>query len=279
VTPEGPPGTHHDVDAGYLQYQYGDADKLRTRYETHERYSENPQSFHEWMTPHFALNAGMLVLDAGCGPGAYHPTLARAATHIVAADLSPGMVAEVREQAERERLDVCAVNASAEDLPFGDAVFDRVIANHMLYHVPDRQRALREMRRVLRPGGRTVLATNAADNCERLHDVHVAAAKSLGYTGLARETLRFSLDDLALVRSVFPSARVYIRRDAFAFPDAASAARYYATGDIDNLANRPDDGSHRAPLLRAFEAEVTRIIAREGVFRVTKDAGCFVAEV
>jgi SAM-dependent methyltransferase len=50
-------------------------------------------------------------------------------------------------------------SADAQRLPFPDDYFDGVLANHMLYHVPDRARALREIRRALRPGGRLYAST------------------------------------------------------------------------------------------------------------------------
>jgi 2-polyprenyl-3-methyl-5-hydroxy-6-metoxy-1,4-benzoquinol methylase len=265
------------IDERYLQYQYGDADKLRIRIETHARFSERGGSFAEWLLPHIAPEHGLALLDTGAGPGTCHPGLARHGIAIVATDRSPGMLREALAQARTHGYTIDAVLADAQRQPFAGASFDRVMANHMLYHVPDREQALRELRRVLRPGGRAVLATNAADNLARLHELHAAAAKQAGYTAGPRDAQRFTLDDLPLVRSAFPTVHVHTREDAFVFPDAESPLRYYATYMIDNVVDRPGDNAHRQRLLPLMQAALEEIIAREGVFRVPKNAGCFVA--
>jgi ubiquinone/menaquinone biosynthesis C-methylase UbiE len=221
----------------------------------------------------------MVVLDVGCGPGAFHRRLAEAGARIVGLDRSPGMVSEVRQQADRSALPVLGVHADAQALPIADASCDRVIAIHVLFHVPDRELALREIRRVLRPGGRAVLATNAADSMARLTEIHEAAARSLGYTPSPPGYERFSLEHLDLVRAVFPGAQRLVYSDAFVFPDVPAVLRYYASGKVDNIEERPADGSHRKKLLPLVADRIEATIAREGVFRVPKAAGCFVAEV
>ena len=266
------------TDPEYLRYQYGSAEKLRIRQESHERYSENPQPFFEWMLPHIDPRPGLLVVDVGCGPGAYHPLLCRHGMRVIGLDASWGMVREARRQAVERRLAVVVIQGDAMRLPLPDACCDRVMANHMLYHVPDQVAALREMRRVLRPGGRVILATNAADSGAQLAALHVEAARALGYTPTGAMSARFTLDDLPLVRSVFPEARVYVREDAFWFPDVEAALRYYASGMIDRIEEMPADGAHRPRLLALVGARIREIIEREGGFRVSKRAGCFVAE-
>ena len=94
------------------------------------------------------------MCDAGCGPGAYHEAIVASGGRVVAFDLSVGMAAEARGHARAHLLDVRIVRASAMDIPLRDGTCDRVLASHMLYYTPDIAGALREMRRVLRPGGR-----------------------------------------------------------------------------------------------------------------------------
>lgn len=268
------------VDAAYLRYQYDDAEKLRIRIDTHERYSERTSdTFASWLLAHVDAARGQLLLDVGCGPGAYHAALAKLGARVVGIDASRGMLREALAQSPFGELSAAVAQADAERLPLGDALFDRVMANHMLYHVADQVAALREMRTVVKPGGRVVLATNAADNYAQFDELHRAGATRLGYAVGPHDALRFSLDDLSLVRGVFPSAEVFVRDDAFVFRDPEPALRYYATGAIDAIENRPADGSHRAPLLREMGDAIAAIIAHEGVFRVAKSAGCFVAVV
>lgn len=268
------------TDPRYLRYQYADADKLRLRQQTHALYSEQATSFFDWIMPTIDPQPGALVLDIGCGSGAYHPLLAKHNVRTVAIDASQGMLDVVQEQAHRQSLPVQPIRAFAEALPLCDASCDRVMGNHMLYHVADQRAALREMRRVLKPGGRVILATNAADSGQRLIDVHMEIARAGGYTPLDQRFDRgFSLEHLDLVREVFPSAERQIYHDAFLFPTPEPALAYYATGIIDMIESLPADGSHRAQLMPLFEEHVREIIEREGVFRVPKSSGCFVAEI
>lgn len=267
------------TDPAYLRYQYGTAEKLNIRIASHERYSERKQDFRAWVLQWLDLAPGLTVLDVGCGSGAFHRALGQHGTRIIGCDWSPGMVQEVLAQAAEYRLPVSACQADAELLPFAAGSCDRVMANHMLYHVPNQEQALRELRRVLKPGGRIVIATNAADHGRRFRELHDEVAGKLGYTPTGNLAGRFTLDDLPLVQQVFAAAERHVVRDAFVFPTAEAALAYYASGPVDGVAERDADGSYRERLLPIMAARIEAIIEREGVFRVPKDAGCFVASV
>lgn len=267
------------TDPAYLAEQYGDAERLRIRLETHARCSENRGHFFDFLLGHLEARPGLVLLDVGCGHGAQHPRLRQQRMQIIGLDLSPGMLAEARAQARDAELDVRLCRGDAERIPLRDASVQRVMANHMLYHVPDPRAALREMRRVLAPGGRIVLGTNAADCGRRLIELHNTLAGPLGYGVPPTLYHSFSLGHLPLVQEIFPTATLKVRNDAFVFPDPASAIRYYASALLDHVEPRPADDHHRHDLLQLLVPEIQKIIDREGVFRVPKNAGCFVAEV
>jgi len=100
---------------------------------------------------------GRRALDAGCGDGNLSIALARRGALVTGVDCSPTMLAEAREQARINRVDVSFQEGRVEDLPFEDGGFDLVLAVTVLCFVPDIDRAIAEMTRVLRPGGRLVL--------------------------------------------------------------------------------------------------------------------------
>ena len=267
------------VDPAYLRYQYGTAEKLKIRIASHERYSERALDFRAWVLHRLDLEPGLTVLDVGCGSGVFHRDLAQHDVRVIGCDRSPGMVQEVLAQAAQYRLPVGACQADAEALPFAAGNCDRVMANHMLYHVPDQERALRELRRVLKPGGRVVMATNAADHGKRFRDLHDEIAGELGYTPTGNAAGRFTLDDLPLVQRVFADAERHVVRNAFVFPTAETALAYYTSGQVEAIVERDAEGSHRGKLLPLMAARIEAIIEREEAFRVPKDAGCFVASV
>ena len=272
------------VDPAYLAYQYTDSTKLRIRAETHQRYTMYPSSagpiegdpFIDGLLRHLRLQrAGLRLLDVGCGPGTLHARLQREhGAWVVGVDTSLGMLAEARQQRAGRY-----AQADAQALPLVDAAFDRVMANHMLFHVPDQDQALREMRRVLRPGGRLVLTTNGPSFMLRFDEVHAGAARSLGYVPTPSIGLRFTLADLDLVRRTFPEAERHVLESELVFPEAEPALRYYASSMVDRIADRPTDSSHRARLLPLVRDRIVAIIAAEGAFRLSKSVGWFTADV
>ncbi|MET4921810.1 methyltransferase domain-containing protein [Streptomyces sp. PSRA5] len=107
---------------------------------------------------------GAAVLDIGCGVG--KPALQLVASrdvHVTGIAISDVEVEQAAERAEEAgRSDVTTFrNADVMELPFGDGLFDGAWAVESLLHVPDRGRALAETARVLRPGGRLVIADTA----------------------------------------------------------------------------------------------------------------------
>jgi SAM-dependent methyltransferase len=164
-----------------LDRQYRDSKKLEARANLHRRYgrSDGPDWF-VWTAQQANLSAGAKVLDIGCGPGwlweagkAGFP----ADLDLTLADFSPGMVEAAVKQATTADYyaHVEGVVADVSHLPFADASFDAVLACHMLYHVPDATVALKELRRVLRPGGIIAVTTNAEGNMEPLYALGAAA--------------------------------------------------------------------------------------------------------
>jgi SAM-dependent methyltransferase len=105
------------------------------------------------------------VLEVGCGAGGMAQRVRdQLGAQVVAVDSSERMVELTRERGVESYV------ADIQELPFGDGEFDCVFAGWMLYHVIDRDRAISECARVLRPGGRFATATLADENMSDLWD-------------------------------------------------------------------------------------------------------------
>jgi len=188
-------------DQTYLvNEQYKNADNLRARIELHERFSTFKQDFHRWVFDQIEAPEGAKVLELGTGPANFwHKNRERIPSdwHVTLTDLSPGMI----EEAEKVTEDIDATFAygvmDAQVIPFDDETFDVVIANHMLYHVPDLNKALLEIRRVLKPGGKFYAATNGKEHMLELDDFVIGlAAKHLPGVEIERmKELSFRLDN------------------------------------------------------------------------------------
>jgi len=128
------------------------------------RYLDSP--VRRWLQPpdkiieRSGVTQGMTIMDLGCGSGAFTPFAARVVGErgkVYAVDIQPAMLRQLEHKlAKNENRDIRNIElkqASAYDLPFQDGSLDLVYMVTVLSEIPDRGRALREIRRVLKPGG------------------------------------------------------------------------------------------------------------------------------
>jgi SAM-dependent methyltransferase len=167
------------TDPAYLRReQYRDDSNLRARIDLHERFTTATEPWHRWVFDRIDLASEARILEIGCGPAelwAQNLDRILAGWELTLADLSPGMVEKAREVLG-DRADYRV--ADVRDLPFEDASFDGVVANHMLYHVPDRTQALVEIRRVLGPGGRVFATTNGREHLREIKTFYERSANT-----------------------------------------------------------------------------------------------------
>jgi len=109
-------------------------------------------------------------LEIGAGTGYFSLNLLQAGTvrSATCTDISPGMLATLRGNAERLGLAVETVATGAEELPFEDGAFDLVLGHAILHHIPDLSKAFAEFHRVLKPGGTVVFAGEPSRYGDRL---------------------------------------------------------------------------------------------------------------
>jgi 2-polyprenyl-3-methyl-5-hydroxy-6-metoxy-1,4-benzoquinol methylase len=124
------------------------------------------------------------VLEVGCGWGELAEWIGRESdAEVVATDLSPHMVKLATQRG------LAASVVDVQSLPFGDGMFDVVVAAWMLYHVPDLQRGLGEIARVLRPGGRLVASTNSVFHLHELRELVGSGRSSITFSRESGEEL------------------------------------------------------------------------------------------
>jgi SAM-dependent methyltransferase len=164
------------------------------------------------------------LLEVGPGTGVFAARCAEELRcEIVALDASADMVAATRARG------IETVLGDVQDMPFDDGTFDTALAAWMLYHVPDRDRALAELARVLRPGGRLIAITNGRRALSELYDL----------VGGERLASSFSSEngEEQLRRHFSSVERIDLEPTAY-FADRDAAAAYLATLGRDELADR-----------------------------------------
>ena len=144
-----------------VKKQYEKSDNLNIRISLHKKYSENKQGFGNWIFTNYRIEDGMSVLELGCGTGEMwleKGDIIKRCKRLILSDLSEGMLATAKanlskyDGIEYEIVDI-------QNIPFPDKEFDVVIANMMLYHVPDLSQGLKEVHRILKDGGTFYCAT------------------------------------------------------------------------------------------------------------------------
>lgn len=218
--------TRHD-----LAEQYKTEENLRIRIETHRLYTVGPP-LEPAIDRTLNLSLDDSLLDIGTGPGDF-PVRLRKSGHrgrIVGIDSSPGMIAKAKSAAT----DIEFLQAEAQSLPFDDDCFDVATARHMLYHVSDIPRALRETHRVLRPTGRFLAVTNILDNFAEYRAALHEAASTL--TGQIADILRIAVpvsdvfnekNGPGLIESVFGNVTTAFVEACLRFETAEPALRYF----------------------------------------------------
>jgi ubiquinone/menaquinone biosynthesis C-methylase UbiE len=184
------------------------------------------------------------VLEVGCGTGVFAARLVRElpAIALLAVDTSYRMVELTRERG------VPAQVQDIQQLLAPDAAYDVVLALWMLYHVPDLDRGLAEVRRVLRPGGRFVAVTNG--------DQHVADLRREAGGGPVLTAFSSENGEESLRRHFDDVSRTDVETRAV-FPDRAAALAYLASSDEDVDWSLPAEGWPRE-----YRGHVTVFVAR-----------------
>jgi SAM-dependent methyltransferase len=258
-----------------IEAQYRDASNLNARIALHSRFSTNPQGWMRWAFEQMRLTSGERVLEVGAGPGTlWQQNLDRVppGCDIILTDSSPGMVEQARQNLRGSYPHFKLQLANVESLPSENSGYDVVIANHMLYHVPDLPKGLGEIRRVLKPGGRLYAATNGLDNMRELTDLLGRFDAAQPYD-VSRIVAAFSLENgEELLSPFFSRVRLLRYNDGLAVTEPDPLVAYAAS--MGSLA-----GAFSGEALVRFKEfvnrEVTDAVAREGAFRIRKSQGLF----
>ena len=242
--------------------QYANSKNLNARVALHDRFHTNPQTWPSWLFDQYDFAPDCRILEIGCGAATQwreenrsriDPTWA-----VTLVDFSPGMVHTGLD------FDFCVTNA--QTLPFADDTCDRIIANHMLYHVPDRPLAFSEIRRVLRPKGRLFAATNSPTSTQELTEL-VEKAQPNAYGPKAPS--QFSLENgEAQMAPYFSTIRIAEYKDALDVTEVQPLVDYVAS------ANRLSKEA-----LTRLRALATEIIETKGHFHITKRTGLFICDL
>lgn len=260
------------TDQHYLKSgQYKDSSNLDARVTIHKRFSANPYGWMNWVFDHLLeLPEDAKILELGCGPGYLWKENAHripSAWDITLSDLSSGMLDSAWRNLVVTGRNYKFKEIDAQDIPFEEETFDAVVANHMLYHVPDKPKAIAEIKRVLKTGGRFFATTVGENHMKEITDWFRQTRKSEVWESFSNLfTLENGLDQL---KPFFPNVTLSRYEDNLHVTELEPLIAYFHSGI-------------RAGELSQDELEKLRIdlekeLKEKGRIFIHKDSGLFEA--
>ena len=257
-----------------LANQYQNSSNLNARLNLHERFSTNKYGWHLWVFDQFNLPPESRILELGCGPGAlWSKNIHRIPDgwDITLSDFSPGMLRDAQQNLRDSQRDFEFREIDAQSIPFAEKSFDAVIANHMLYHVQDRDKALSEIHRVLKPGGCLYAATNGQDHLRELEELLKSFDPDTTFKSWDNP---FSLENAgAQISRWFSRVSLFRYEDSLAVTEVEPLVAYIMSM---NDAKEILVGHKLTEFADFLEREMT---SHDGVISITKTPGMFEARL
>lgn len=162
-----------------LKIQYQNSNNINARMRLHKSYSKNTKGWFPWMYEQIPITDGKRVLEVGCGNGAlWIENIERLPQEIeiVLSDSSSGITKELKRGLHKIPTSnghnpFTVRTFPIEKIPYEDASFDIVIANHMLFYCDDLEKAISEVQRVLKRGGTFVCSTYSANHMKEINNI------------------------------------------------------------------------------------------------------------
>ena len=253
--------------------QYADSKNFEARVELNRKFGTNPFRWTSWVFDQIKFPEGARILELGCGNALlWRSNLHRIPndSHIILSDFSEGMLNDAKNILNNA-LDKFEFNIiNTEQIPYSDGLFDIVIANYMLYHVPGLDKALSEISRVLKPGGTLYAATFGLNYMKELTEL----------VSNYDDNISFSLNPLArafglengeeLLGKSFEDVRIMTYDDNLEVTDAEPLVNYILSTKVNKIIK----GSNKED----FKGYVKSILKSRGKINITKKSGLFVAQ-
>jgi len=269
---------HHDP----VRRQYATDANIRLRQQIHEQFTHPPIDFAEWVLSNYQWRGGERVLDVGCGNGKYYyPMLYKAPDEGLpieyhGLDLSRGMLTS-HPMYPTSRLTV----ADLERLPYANGTFDVVMANHVLHHVHNLMHSVQELKRVLKPDGVLITATNSILSMYNLRRILHRSTVLLSRMGSQVQPMLAPSDPYSLENGILVMKRHFyavMRADlpsTLVFTDAEPLLDYIdSTRDLREPQLPPD--VHWDDMMAITRQQIAQIIQTQGHLPIDKLTGVLV---
>ena len=259
-------------DSSLIQEQYADSKNFAARVELNRRFGTNPYKWILWLFDQIKFPVKARILELGCGNALlWRSNLNRIPndSYIVLSDFSGGMLKDAKDilNDALDEFEFKVINA--EQIPYSDDLFDIVIANLMLYHIPNVEKALSEISRVLKTSGVLYAATFGLDYMKELTELVSNYDNNIDFSlkPLARV---FGLENgERLLNKFFEDVEMIEYDDCLVVTEAEPLVNFI----LSTKAKKFFKGSNKED----FKEYVANILENRGEIKITKKSGLFMA--
>ena len=247
--------------------QYKNAKNLNDRIRLHEKYSTNKQGWFNWLFEKIDFSKVNRLLELGCGNGKLwqENKIDLRNREIFLSDISEGMVEEVRNKLGS---DFNCIVADAEKIPFKDAYFDSIIANHVLFYLNDLNQGLKEISRVLKPNGVLYCSTYGKSHMKEITDIVQSFDSRINLSNHSLYDV-FGLENGEdILKKYFTSVQRMDYQDSLEITESKPLIDYI-------MSCHGNQNEILGPKLNEFKEYIEEILKKDGKIVVTKEAGLF----
>lgn len=253
-----------------IKNQYQNASNISARISLHSLYSQNKEGWFPWIFRQCDIHPSMKILEVGCGDGAlWTENLTRLPQNIsiTLSDISEGMLRDARRAVGASDRRFSYRRFDCVKIPFETSSFDLIIANHVLFYCENLPSVCREIKRVLKPGGRFICSTYGKKHMQEVSslvqsfDERIVLSADKLYEKFGRE------NGAEILSCFFSEVNWRSYEDSLFIPEAEPLISYI-------LSCHGNQNQYILEHYKEFRSFVSR--KTKNGFSVTKDAGIFI---
>lgn len=253
-----------------IKEQYKSDKNLNLRSNLHS-YNVNKIDWDKWCFNQMNFPKNARILELGCGVGKLwnkNKDNIRKDLNIVLSDFSNSMLKIAKDKLKEIDYKFAYKKINAEDIPYEDESFDIVIAQHMIYFVPNIEKALAEIKRILSPGGMLYVTANSCESMVELNELTEKFAPNLGLDSNGFSN-RFNLENGRVILEKYFSEIDVETLDGKIIVDDAKPVVSYKASTIQGSSILVGETK------RAFTKYLEDHIRKHGSISITTKAGMF----